>query len=65
MEVLGQVFFQNVPGNWDRPRADLPVSTIRGLARRLRDDSRFRRIALLAGRMKRIAASKRPQGTLR
>ena len=61
MEALGQVFFQNVPGTGTGVGADLPVSTIRGLARRLRDDARLRRIALLAGRMKRIAASKRRQ----
>jgi Mg-chelatase subunit ChlD len=39
-------------GSGDRPRS---------LAARLRDDPRLRRIALLAGRMKRIAASKRRQ----
>ncbi len=61
MEGLGQVLFQNVPGTGTGLGADLPVSTIRGLARRLRDDARLRRIALLAGRMKRIAASKRRQ----
>ncbi len=61
MEALAQVFFQNVPGAGTGLGADLPVSSIRGLALRLRDDARLRRIALLAGRFKRIAASKRRQ----
>ncbi|OFX24393.1 MAG: VWA domain-containing protein [Anaeromyxobacter sp. RBG_16_69_14] len=61
MEALGQVFFQGVPGTGTGVGADLPVSSIRGLARRLRDDARLRRIALIAGRFKRIAASKRRQ----
>jgi uncharacterized protein with von Willebrand factor type A (vWA) domain len=61
MEALGQVSFQGVPGTGTGLGADLPVSSIRGLAQRLRDDARLRRIALLAGRFKRIAASKRRQ----
>jgi uncharacterized protein with von Willebrand factor type A (vWA) domain len=61
MEALGQVFFQSVPGTGTGLGSDLPVSSIRGLAQRLRDDARLRRIALLAGRFKRIAASKRRQ----
>jgi len=61
MEALGQVLFQGVPGTGTGVGSDLPASSIRGLARRLRDDARLRRIALLAGRMKRIAASKRRQ----
>ncbi len=61
MEALGQVFFQSVPGTGTGLGADLPVSSIRGLAQRLRGDARLRRIALLAGRFKRIAASKRRQ----
>jgi uncharacterized protein with von Willebrand factor type A (vWA) domain len=61
MEGLGRVLFRTVPGTGTGLGADLPVSTIRGLAQRLRDDARLRRIALLAGRMKRIAASKRRQ----
>ena len=48
MESLGQVIFQNVPGTGTGLGADLPVSSIRALAQRLRDDARLRRIALLA-----------------
>jgi uncharacterized protein with von Willebrand factor type A (vWA) domain len=61
MEALGQVFFQNLAGTGMGLGADLPVNSIRGLAQRLRNDARLRRIALLAGRFKRIAASKRRQ----
>jgi Mg-chelatase subunit ChlD len=39
----------------------LPGNAIRSLAARLRSDDRLKRIALLAGRFKRIAASKRRQ----
>ncbi len=42
MEGLGQVLFQNVPGTGTGLGADLPGSTIRGLAQRLRDDARLR-----------------------
>jgi uncharacterized protein with von Willebrand factor type A (vWA) domain len=61
MGALGQVFFQSIPGTGTGLGSDLPISSIRGLAQRLRDDARLRRIALLAGRLKRIAASKQRQ----
>ncbi len=59
-EGLANVFF-SVPG---KLATDNPAGTgerARPLAAMLRDDPRLRRIALLAGRMKRIAASKRRQ----
>lgn len=43
------------------PRTAPADPNVRPLAARLRDDARLKRIALLAGRMKRIAASKRRQ----
>jgi uncharacterized protein with von Willebrand factor type A (vWA) domain len=61
LEALGQVMFQRVPGTGTGVGADLPACSVRTLAQRLRDDARLRRIALLAGRFKRIAASKRRQ----
>ena len=61
LEAVSQVLFGSMPGTGTGVGALLPASTVRDLARRLRDDPRLRQIALLAGRFKRIAATKRRQ----
>jgi len=59
-EGLANVFF-SVPGKQATENPRGTGDRARPLAALLRDDRRLRRIALLAGRMKRIAASKRRQ----
>lgn len=49
------------PGTASVGGGRLPTGSIRALAARLKSDARLRQIALLAGRFKRIAASKRRQ----
>lgn len=61
MEGLGDVWFTNMPGNTSGIGGAMPPKAIRTLAARLKSDARLRQIALLAGRFKRIAASKRRQ----
>ena len=63
-EVMGgldQVAFGRAPGTGTMRGESRPNATTRGLAVRIRDDARLRRIALLAGRFKRIAAAKQRQ----
>jgi len=57
LEGLAGVGF--IPGSGSAVGGQLPASSIRALAARLKSDSRLKEIALLAGRFKRIAASKR------
>ena len=61
MEGLASVAFGNVPGTAGVPNMPQDGSAVRTLAARLRRDHRLQRIALLAGRFKRIAAAKRRQ----
>ncbi len=56
---LEHVAFGRAAGTGSVTGAPRPMPASVGLARRLRDDERLRRIALLAGRFKRIAARKR------
>ena len=58
-EGLAGIDFGNAPGTGASPRAPQDGSSARSLASRLRCDPRLLRIALLAGRFKRIAAAKR------
>ena len=60
-EGLEQVAFGTAAGRGHVVGASRPNSTSRSLAVRIRDDARLRRIALLAGRFKRIAATKHRQ----
>ena len=60
-EGLDQVAFGSGPGRGTVKGESRPSSSTRTLARRIRDDHRLRRIALLAGRFKRIAAAKQRQ----
>ena len=60
-EGLGAVAFGNAPGTGTDQGAPRDGAPVRQLAMRLRRDPRLLRIALLAGRMKRIAAAKRRQ----
>lgn len=59
MEGLADVGL--MPGTGTATGGALSAKTVRALAARLRSDPRLRQIALLAGRFKRIAASKRRQ----
>jgi Mg-chelatase subunit ChlD len=61
MEGLGDVGFRGMPGNTSGMGGAMPAKAIRMLAARLKSDARLKQIALLAGRFKRIAASKRRQ----
>ena len=56
---LDQVAFVPSPGRGTIPGDSRPGVTARSLAVRIRDDHRLKRIALLAGKFKRIAAAKR------
>lgn len=58
-EGLEQVAFGPVPGTGTVQGEVRPSTPARALAGRIRNDHRLRRIALLAGRFKRIAAQKR------
>ena len=60
-EGLEQVAFGNAAGRGHVVGQSRPNSPARSLAVRIRDDARLRRIALLAGRFKRIAATKHRQ----
>ena len=60
-EGLAAVAFGDVPGTSTEPGEPRDRAQVRHLAARLRRDPRLLRIALLAGRMKRIAANKRRQ----
>jgi uncharacterized protein with von Willebrand factor type A (vWA) domain len=59
MEGLAEIGFKSIPGTGTGFGGEMPTKSIRALATRLRSDARLRQIALLAGRFKRIAASKR------
>jgi uncharacterized protein with von Willebrand factor type A (vWA) domain len=59
MEGLAEIGFKSIPGTGTGFGGEMPGKSIRALATRLRSDARLRQIALLAGRFKRIAASKR------
>jgi Mg-chelatase subunit ChlD len=61
MEGLGDVGFTGIPGSASGVGGIMPANAIRMLAARLKSDARLKQIALLAGRFKRIAASKRRQ----
>jgi Mg-chelatase subunit ChlD len=61
MEGLGEVELQGLPGIHSATGGNMPAKAIRALAARLKSDTRLKQIALLAGRFKRIAASKRRQ----
>jgi uncharacterized protein with von Willebrand factor type A (vWA) domain len=58
---LEQVAFGNAPGTGTVRGESRPNATSRSLAVRIKNDARLRRIALLAGRFKRIAAMKQRQ----
>jgi uncharacterized protein with von Willebrand factor type A (vWA) domain len=58
MEGLAEIGFKSIPGTGTGFGGEMPAKS-RALATRLRSDARLRQIALLAGRFKRIAASKR------
>ena len=60
-EGLEQVAFGSAAGRGHVAGASRPNPSSRSLAVRIRDDARLRRIALLAGRFKRIAATKHRQ----
>ena len=60
-EGLEQVAFGNAAGRGHVVGASRLSASARSLAVRIRDDARLRRIALLAGRFKRIAAAKQRQ----
>jgi uncharacterized protein with von Willebrand factor type A (vWA) domain len=59
MEGLAEVGFTSMPGTSSALGGAMSAKTIRALAARLKSDARLKQIALLAGRFKRIAASKR------
>jgi uncharacterized protein with von Willebrand factor type A (vWA) domain len=59
MEGLADVGL--MPGTGTAMGGPMSAKTVRALAARLRSDARLKQIALLAGRFKRIAASKRRQ----
>jgi len=61
MEGIAEVGFAGVPGTGSAMGGALPAKAIRMLAARFKHDGRLKQIALLAGRFKRIAASKRRQ----
>ncbi len=60
-EGLDQVAFGNAPGTGSVKGESRPNGRTRTLATRIKNDARLRRIALLAGRFKRIAAMKQRQ----
>jgi Mg-chelatase subunit ChlD len=60
-EGLASIAFGNTPGTGGVPGSPQDGTPVRSLAVRLRRDPRLLRIALLAGRFKRIAAAKRRQ----
>jgi uncharacterized protein with von Willebrand factor type A (vWA) domain len=59
MEGLAEVGFSGMPGTSSALGGAMPAKAVRALAARLKSDARLKQIALLAGRFKRIAASKR------
>ncbi len=61
LEGLAEVGMTGMPGTSTAIGGQLSAKSIRALAARLKTDSRLKQIALLAGRFKRIAASKRRQ----
>jgi uncharacterized protein with von Willebrand factor type A (vWA) domain len=61
LEGLGEVALRPVAGSGASPIVPQQGGRVRALAARLRSDARLKHIALLAGRFKRIAATKRRQ----
>jgi Mg-chelatase subunit ChlD len=61
LDGLAEVGFPGLPGTSSALGGEMPPKAIRALAARLKSDARLKQIALLAGRFKRIAASKRRQ----
>ncbi len=61
LEGLAEVGMTGMPGTSTAAGGQLSAKSIRALAARLKSDARLKQIALLAGRFKRIAASKRRQ----
>ena len=61
LEGLAEVGMTGMPGTSTAAGGQLSAKAIRSLAARLKTDARLKQIALLAGRFKRIAASKRRQ----
>jgi len=61
IEGVDGVAFGQAAGSGSAEGGQLDQAPIRSLAARLKNDERLRRIALLAGRFKRIAAAKRRQ----
>ncbi len=61
VEGLQEVGFTGMPGTGSALGGPMPARAIRALSARLKTDARLKQIALLAGRFKRIAASKRRQ----
>ena len=61
LEGLAEVGMAGTPGTSTGTGGQLSAKAIRSLAARLKTDARLKQIALLAGRFKRIAASKRRQ----
>ncbi|MBI5543811.1 MAG: VWA domain-containing protein [Deltaproteobacteria bacterium] len=61
LEGLAEVGMAGTPGTSTATGGQLSTKAIRSLAARLKSDTRLKQIALLAGRFKRIAASKRRQ----
>jgi uncharacterized protein with von Willebrand factor type A (vWA) domain len=59
MEGLAEAGFSGMPGNSSQIGGTMPAKAVRALAARLKSDARLKQVALLAGRFKRIAASKR------
>jgi uncharacterized protein with von Willebrand factor type A (vWA) domain len=59
MQGLAEVGFRGMPGTASAVGGAMPAKAVRTLAARLKSDARLKQIALLAGRFKRIAASKR------
>jgi Mg-chelatase subunit ChlD len=59
MEGLAEVGFRGMPGTASAVGGAMQAKTVRSLAARLKSDARLKQIALLAGRFKRIAATKR------
>ena len=61
LEGLAEVGMTGMPGTRTATGGQLSAKSIRALAARLKTDARLKQIAMLAGRFKRIAASKRRQ----
>lgn len=59
IDGLAEVGFSGMPGTGSALGGAMPAKSVRALAARLKTDARLKQIALLAGRFKRIAASKR------